>query len=1065
MKSFFALFIFLLCILSCVRVSKNEIHSKATKGVLDLREWDFENRQGGIKKLDGEWEFYWNELLTSENFSCKDSKLNCRDSSKNVKVPDYIPVPHSWNGHQLENNSMILEGDGYATYRLTVIMPDYLIGEILALRSEYQGTAYRIYADSKLIQTAGLVGVVSDKAEAMHLPTVGLIQVTRNHLELIVQVSNYHNRLGGLWNPLYLGKSTQVLSLVNQIRGTELFVIGIIFIIGVYHLLIWLIRKKEFSPLLFSFLCITVLIRLITTSEYLFVEAFPDLGYKFYCVLEYGSMYFCAPVGIHYFALGIKNKFNRYIKYISYLVAIGFTVFASLTPVSVFSNSAEFYQFVLVFTILYLFYVLVYSVIKRIEYSILSLFGFLVLAVTVIQDILYSREIIHTGFFSPYALVVMIFSQAMILSLKFSKAFKKVEDLTESLELKVEERTRELNSSKEDIEALNNFTNIINSYSDLRQVFIEISKYVYQKYNIAAVWLYLPDAKEQYLETFKIYSHTKIPDNAYHYMENLQIPLNREGGISAIVWKRKEPFFAKNLAKLKFPIDREIKNATGSLSLLEVPLLMNKKAIGLMAFSNIESMMQLNKADIKKINVFCNQIAGVVNTVNLLFRTEKQKKEIEELNFLIKSLNEVVDIKTIMNKVHSYIKKNFNIEHFGLSTVSSDKQTLKIIDYSLPDFISLEEVKKVINTETRVQDVKGAHAMAFKSKKLIYSRIRYSILNEEELLLVKLIKAKSVLMLPLILQNEPIGFLDLYNVGELHLKREDITKISILGEHLAGIIHGSNLFKEVRESKHTADLAREQAELEKGIAMLAQKETERERQKSEKLLLNILPEEVAKELKEKGYTEPVLYDSVSVLFTDFKGFTQIAENMTPTELITELDGCFRQFDLLTERYNMEKLKTIGDSYMCVGGIPKCNKTNSVDAVLVALEIQAFMNEMNRIKKMQGHPYWELRVGIHTGPLVAGVIGQKKFAYDVWGDTVNTASRMESSGTPNRINISGSTFELIKEFFDCEYRGKVNAKNKGEVDMYYVLGIKDMLRVENEEIYSPNEEFWKMYWGL
>ena len=659
----------------------------------------------------------------------------------------------------------------------------------------------------------------------------------------------------------------------------------------------------------------------------------------------------------------------------------------------------------------------------------------------------------------------MIFSQAMILSLKFSKAFKKVEDLTESLELKVEERTRELNSSKEDIEALNNFTNIINSYSDLRQVFIEISKYVYQKYNIAAVWLYLPDAKEQYLETFKIYSHTKIPDNAYHYMENLQIPLNREGGISAIVWKRKEPFFAKNLAKLKFPIDREIKNATGSLSLLEVPLLMNKKAIGLMAFSNIESMMQLNKADIKKINVFCNQIAGVVNTVNLLFRTEKQKKEIEELNFLIKSLNEVVDIKTIMNKVHSYIKKNFNIEHFGLSTVSSDKQTLKIIDYSLPDFISLEEVKKVINTETRVQDVKGAHAMAFKSKKLIYSRIRYSILNEEELLLVKLIKAKSVLMLPLILQNEPIGFLDLYNVGELHLKREDITKISILGEHLAGIIHGSNLFKEVRESKHTADLAREQAELEKGIAMLAQKETERERQKSEKLLLNILPEEVAKELKEKGYTEPVLYDSVSVLFTDFKGFTQIAENMTPTELITELDGCFRQFDLLTERYNMEKLKTIGDSYMCVGGIPKCNKTNSVDAVLVALEIQAFMNEMNRIKKMQGHPYWELRVGIHTGPLVAGVIGQKKFAYDVWGDTVNTASRMESSGTPNRINISGSTFELIKEFFDCEYRGKVNAKNKGEVDMYYVLGIKDMLRVENEEIYSPNEEFWKMYWGL
>ena len=247
---------------------------------------------------------------------------------------------------------------------------------------------------------------------------------------------------------------------------------------------------------------------------------------------------------------------------------------------------------------------------------------------------------------------------------------------------------------------------------------------------------------------------------------------------------------------------------------------------------------------------------------------------------------------------------------------------------------------------------------------------------------------------------------------------------------------------------------------------------EEELLKSEKLLQNILPRQIAKELKEKGSTSPVLYERVSVLFTDFKGFTRISETMTPTELTKELDACFSQFDNICDRYNLEKLKTIGDSYMCAGGIPKKNNTNPIDIVMAALEIQAFMNQMKDIKEMLGLPYWQLRLGIHTGPLIAGVIGEKKFAYDVWGDTVNLASRMESSGEIEKVNISGITYELIKDFFDCEYRGKIKAKNKGEIDMYYVKNLKDDLVVHNEKLESsgmdknrvltPNSKFWKMY---
>ena len=216
---------------------------------------------------------------------------------------------------------------------------------------------------------------------------------------------------------------------------------------------------------------------------------------------------------------------------------------------------------------------------------------------------------------------------------------------------------------------------------------------------------------------------------------------------------------------------------------------------------------------------------------------------------------------------------------------------------------------------------------------------------------------------------------------------------------------------------------------------------EDEKDRSEKLLLNILPHETAEELKEKGSATPKHYDMVSVLFTDFKGFTTIAEKLTPQQLVEELNQCFMEFDKIIDRNNLEKIKTIGDAYMCAGGIPVANETNPVDIVKAGLEIKAYMEKLKSDRESQGKDYWELRIGIHTGPVIAGVVGKNKFAYDIWGDAVNTASRMESSGIPGQVNISGTTYELIKDHFNCNHRGKIQAKNKGEIDMYIVESIK------------------------
>lgn len=211
----------------------------------------------------------------------------------------------------------------------------------------------------------------------------------------------------------------------------------------------------------------------------------------------------------------------------------------------------------------------------------------------------------------------------------------------------------------------------------------------------------------------------------------------------------------------------------------------------------------------------------------------------------------------------------------------------------------------------------------------------------------------------------------------------------------------------------------------------------REKKRSEDLLLNILPEEVAEELKAKGEAEAKLIDEVTVLFTDFKGFTTMSEKLTPKELVRDIHECFSAFDHIMEKYGMEKIKTIGDSYMAAGGLPTANKTHATDAVNAAIEIRQFIEEGKVYKIANGQPYFEIRIGIHTGSVVAGIVGVKKFAYDIWGDTVNTASRMESSGEVGQINISGSTYELVKDKFKCTHRGKISAKGKGDIDMYFV----------------------------
>ena len=225
-------------------------------------------------------------------------------------------------------------------------------------------------------------------------------------------------------------------------------------------------------------------------------------------------------------------------------------------------------------------------------------------------------------------------------------------------------------------------------------------------------------------------------------------------------------------------------------------------------------------------------------------------------------------------------------------------------------------------------------------------------------------------------------------------------------------------------------------ELERRVADRTM-ELKTEKEETERLLYNILPVEIARELKEKGTTTPRRYEEVTILFTDFRGFTNTVAAMPPKRLVEELNDIFRDIDDIIDKHGLEKIKTIGDSYMIAAGLPKESGNHAAQCVKAALEMVQFIAKRNESSSIK----WQMRVGIHSGAAVAGVVGKKKFTYDVWGDTVNIASRMETSGEPGKINISAYTHDLIKDSFVCEYRGKIDAKGKGEIDMYFVVGEK------------------------
>ena len=501
------------------------------------------------------------------------------------------------------------------------------------------------------------------------------------------------------------------------------------------------------------------------------------------------------------------------------------------------------------------------------------------------------------------------------------------------------------------------------------------------------------------------------------------------------------PYFPKEFTATG---DRTIVEKLNLKSALQVPLLIQDEVIG---FFTCGPRRRLQKAEIQSIERFCNQVAGAIRATALLNSTEKAKEraetakqETEVLAELSKQANETSSLQSLCETLFDHLGEQYGIENQALFVV--DNETYELTPAAARGGVGPEERKRWLNTfRINLRKDPGTMASTFKRQKTFYIKQIPKRLAGKDLEIVETLNPRTILQVPLVLQDRTVGIMVADPAKDL--TKSDITFIERMCDQIAGAVRTTALLQTTQEAREEAVVAKEEAEVA--------------RAESDALLENVLPSVTAKELKESGRVEPVYFDNVSVLFTDFVGFTKAAAKLSPAELIQELDGCFSQFDEVSRRNNMEKLKTIGDAYMCAGGLPVPDEGHAIDACLTALEFRSFMKQMAEVKSQLGFEFWQIRIGIHSGPVTAGVIGKNKFSYDIWGDTVNVASRMESSGSPGMVNVSGETYDLVKDLFECEYRGKVQAKGKGELDMYFVHRIKPELSADEEGL-LPNAMF-------
>ncbi|NCN09741.1 MAG: GAF domain-containing protein [Leptospira sp.] len=594
------------------------------------------------------------------------------------------------------------------------------------------------------------------------------------------------------------------------------------------------------------------------------------------------------------------------------------------------------------------------------------------------------------------------------------------------------------------LERINQLSRSVMEEQSVDDIVDTIYEYVNKAFGIDCLFLFLLDdtGNTIYIQKYiDVEGYLEPKDQAW--LKSLKIPMDIAGGVHYQIVRKGRTIYFPKVRRINTieSVDNLLIEKVRFDSALYVPIKIKNQVIGVMDFIRRKSSLRLNQTEISELESLVTQVAGAVHSSQLLSKVkeekaaaEKARSESEILAELARRANEGQDLDRIQSVVFDVTSNLIGVDGMSLWMYDPKHETLvvrSVIHHGehVGPNIFPEDLQEV-----PLRKESGTMYRTFtRQKPLVIPQVdsKFS-LSETDRMFHERIRFEWTVQVPLVHEGRSIGLLNFAGYEKTRITRADRDFMERVSYQVTGAVQAADLLQA----------------------------TELARAESDRLLTNILPRETANELKAEGKVKPQSYDNVSVLFTDFVGFTRFSESLSADRLVQELDRCFSQFDEIVRRQNLEKLKTIGDAYMCAGGLPRTNRTHAVDTCLAALEILSFCMQTTALKASQDEKFWKIRIGIHSGPVTAGVIGSSKFAYDIWGDTVNTASRMESHGLADRINLSTETYEMVKDFFLCEPRGSIHVKGKGELEMYFLDRIRPELSLDRDGL-RPNGAFEKL----
>jgi GAF domain-containing protein len=600
----------------------------------------------------------------------------------------------------------------------------------------------------------------------------------------------------------------------------------------------------------------------------------------------------------------------------------------------------------------------------------------------------------------------------------------------------------QMEDAKNEVVKLNEFTQRINSESLLSNIIREMFAYMQKAFNIDGILLQLIDHKNKELFTYSSTHPSYITQEQIEIIRNLRVPLNKSGGLVFKTFNRKKPLYLSRIPKsFKSEFDQKIMQIFDFKSFLLVPLVVRNEVIGLTYITSYKEGLGLAREEIKRIGGFCDHIAGAVQNSLLLQAAEEERKkselarsEIHRLNEFAKRINSLTNLEGILAEIFEFIRKNYEIENCVLFYLDKEAKEFRYLNHSGFSLIDDETVNFFKGLRFPLNQSGGFVFKCYQLKKYFYMKtapknVPYEIDRE----IINRSKTKSFLISPMI-NNDEVVAMAVFGISdrEKTLNKEEISSIIGVSEHIASAINNNFLLKKIEEEKN----------------------------KSDALLLNILPKNVAEELQTKGKVNPVEFENVSMLITGFPGFSALTAQLTPEELIAGLDLYFSRFDEIIKKWNLEKLKMTGDMYIAAGGLPIGNFTHPIDACLASLAIR---EEAQKIKiEFPDIPFQPngITIAIHSGPVVAGVIGKSKFNYDVWGKTVTQTQAIRRAASAAVITVSQETEEKAKRLFVFENQSKIVTYEGESLDVYELLSLnKDLSDATG---IHPNEKFDRLY---